>query len=46
MKNDIEKRYSLELRTDEERTISGTAIVFNSESELINGQFREVIHPE
>lgn len=42
----LEKRYTVEIRADEDRTISGTAIVFNQESQLINGQFREIIHPE
>lgn len=46
MEREIEKRFIVEIRADEDRTISGTAIVFNQESELINGQFREIIHPE
>lgn len=44
MMENIEKRYITEIRANEEdRTITGTAIVFNKESELINGQFREII---
>jgi HK97 family phage prohead protease len=41
----IETRYAVELRASETGTIQGTAIVFNSESELLGGQFREVIKP-
>lgn len=46
--NKLEKRV-IELRVSddpEDRTIKGTAIVFNSYSELLGGQFREVINPE
>lgn len=46
MENQIELRYATELRADKESgIISGTAIVFNSESNLLGGEFREVILP-
>lgn len=45
--NNLEKRYITEIRANaEDRLISGTAIVFNSESKLINGSFRELIKPD
>lgn len=47
MDNSFEKRYVVEIRANaDDRVISGTAIVFNSESVLIGNQFREVILPE
>jgi HK97 family phage prohead protease len=49
MDNQKELRYvNAELRAGEgdSREISGTAIVFNSESQLLGGTFREIIQPE
>ena len=48
MKNEnLERRYVVELRaTGADRTISGTAIVFNKESRLLGGMFTEIIKPE
>lgn len=48
MENIKEIRYvQAELRVnDENREITGTAIVFNSESQLLGGEFREIIQPE
>ncbi len=47
METNIEKRYAVELRaTGDSRTISGTAIVFNTESQLLGGMFTEIIKPE
>lgn len=44
--NIIETRFATELRADQETGIvSGTAIVFNQESNLLGGQFREVVRP-
>lgn len=44
--NIIETRFATELRADQETgQITGTAIVFNVESNLLGGQFREVIRP-
>ena len=44
--NIIETRYATELRANAETGIvSGTAIVFNKESNLLGGQFREIIRP-
>ena len=43
----LEKRYVVELRANaEDRTISGTAIVFNCESVLMGEAFSEIIKPE
>jgi len=47
IENKIELRYAVELRaTEDDRVINGTAIVFNKESVLIGGSFREIIDPE
>lgn len=49
MKNidNTELRYAVELRAaEDDRVINGTAIVFNKESVLIGGSFREIIDPE
>jgi HK97 family phage prohead protease len=44
--NLVETRYITELRANQETGIvSGTAIVFNQESNLLGGQFREIIRP-
>jgi len=44
--DNIETRYNQELRADiDNGTITGTAIVFNTESNLIGGQFNEIIKP-
>jgi HK97 family phage prohead protease len=46
-KNILETRYATEIRANTETgVISGTAIVFNQESNLLGGQFKEVIRPE
>jgi len=45
MENNIEKRFSSIESNEESRTIKGTAIVFNSQSEQLNGEFTEVIEP-
>jgi HK97 family phage prohead protease len=45
--NILETRFATELRADEATgVIQGTAIVFNSESVLMGGQFKEIILPE
>ena len=46
--NQIERRPIVEIRASEithDRTISGTAIVFNRESQLLDGVFKEIILP-
>ena len=43
----IERRAVSEIRANvKSREISGTAIVFNKESQLLDSFFREIIHPE
>jgi len=43
----LEPRYVAEIRANgADRNISGTAIVFNSESRLLGGMFTEIIKPE
>lgn len=47
--NKIERRAIAEIRasaSEEDRTISGTSIVFNKESVLLEGMFTEIIRPE
>ena len=47
MENIFETRTATEIRSNTETgIISGTAIVFNQESNLLGGQFREIIKPE
>jgi len=46
-KENLERRYVVELRASAaDRTINGTAIVFNKESRLLGGMFTEIIKPE
>lgn len=46
MNERIERRYAEIRAAGEDRTISGTAIVFNTESQLLEGIFTEIISPE
>ncbi len=46
MKRIIERRSIVNISATDDRDIKGTAIVFNKESSLLQGMFKEIIKPE